>query len=123
GRSNSVLPFQQFALFIELPVVGKNQVGGFTDEKIAVHADPESTQPLDLIHQTHRVNHHTIADDTDLSPAEDPRGNEVKNKFSLSNKDRVARVVPALSTDYDVRRPGQNVNDLSLALVAPLGPD
>src|SRR5207344_536699 len=52
-----------------------------------------------------------------------PRGNEVQHGLLAADHQRVAGVVAALEADHALRAVGQPVDDLALALVAPLGAD
>jgi hypothetical protein len=47
----------------------------------------------------------------------------VEDKLSFSDEHGVARVIPSLSADDDVRLSGQYIDDFSLPLVTPLGTD
>jgi len=49
--------------------------------------------------------------------------NQVENIFRAAMNNGVTRVVAALAADHDVRLGGQDIDDLSLALIAPLGTD
>ena len=52
-----------------------------------------------------------------------PLGTRRTAKLSLADDDRVPGVVAALVADDHVHLAGQDVGELALALVAPLGPD
>ncbi len=52
-----------------------------------------------------------------------PEGDEMENELLLPDLDRVAGVVAALGADDDVGLLRQNVDDLALPLIAPLGAD
>ncbi len=90
------------------------------DEQVPVHLHVEFGEPVDFFDQTHRVNHHAIANDAGLPAAQDAGGNQVQHVFLTADENGVSRVVPALGTDHDVRPFRQDVNDLALAFIAPL---
>jgi hypothetical protein len=52
-----------------------------------------------------------------------PRGNEVQRRLDALDHQRVAGVVPALEPHHALGVIGQPVDELALALVAPLGAD
>ena len=83
----------------------------------------ELLQPANFADQAHRVDHHAVADNTDLAPPQDARGDKMENEFLLANEDRVAGVVAALSADHHVGLAGEHVDDFAFAFVAPLGAD
>src|SRR4051794_2608048 len=80
-------------------------------------------QPLDLAGENSRVDDDAVADRADLARVEDPGGDQVELEGLTVADDRVAGVVAALKADHDVRLLGEQVGDLPLPLVAPLGAD
>ena len=95
-------------------------MGGVTDMQPTGGIDPVLDQPVDLLKQTDRIDDHAVADHTGGALAKDPGGDEVQDVFCPANDDRVTGVRAALGAHDDVGLPGQVVNDLALALVAPL---
>ena len=70
-----------------------------------------------------RIDHHAIADDRQLAAAHHA-GRQQRQFVGLAVDDqRVAGIVAALEAHDDVGLLGQPVDDLALALVAPLGAD
>jgi len=51
---------------------------------------------------------------------QNPAGDQLQNELLIADDHRVARVVAALITRYDVEPGGEQVDDLAFALVAPL---
>ena len=84
---------------------------------------PRRFSALDLLVQHARVDHHAVADRADLARVEDPRRDQVELEHLVVADDRVAGVVAALEADHEVGLLGEQVGDLPLALVAPLGAD
>src|SRR4051794_41918203 len=80
-------------------------------------------QPLDLAGENSRVDDDAVADRADLARVEDPRGDQVELEGLTVADDRVAGVVSALKADHDIGLLREQVGDLALALVAPLGAD
>ena len=87
----------------------------------AVHA--ARAQRLDLAEEDVRVDHDAVADHAGLAGVQDARGDEVELELLAVAHDRVAGVVAALVADDHVGLLGEQVGDLALALVAPLGAD
>ena len=110
----------RLARLVEELVVRHDQVRVRRDTKAAdVHAAPE--QLGDLVGQHLRVHHHAVADRADLARVENPRRDQVELVDLVAPDDRVAGVVAALEADHEVGLLGEQVHDLSLPLVAPLG--
>jgi hypothetical protein len=107
---------------VEQHVVGHDQVGVGGDLQV-VDVDAAAAQAIDLAEQDARVEHDAVADHAGLVRVEDPRGDQVELELLAVADDRVAGVVAALEADDDVRPLGEQVGDLPLALVAPLGAD
>ena len=86
-------------------------------------SDPGLTddQLLDLGHQMPGIDHHAVADDRQLATAHDARRQERQLVDRVADDQRMARIVPALEPRDHVGPFGQPVDQLALALIAPLG--
>ena len=103
-------------------VVGHDQVRVGGDAQAAdVHAP--RAQVVELVDEHLRVDHDAVADHAELARVEDPRGDQVELPLFLAADDRVAGVVAALEAHDGVAVLGQEIGDLPLALIAPLGAD
>ncbi len=69
------------------------------------------------------VDHDAVADDAGFSRSQDAGGDQVQDVLLAGVDDGVPRVVPALAAHDDVRVARENINDLPLPLIAPLGAD
>jgi len=107
---------------VQQQVVGHDQVGVGRDPQ-AAHVDPPSPQAVDLLGQHLGVDDDAVADHARLARVEDPRRDQVELPLDALAHDRVAGVVAALEADDRVRPLGEQVGDLPLALIAPLGAD
>ena len=87
----------------------------------AADVDPAPSQTLDLLEQHLRVDHDSVADRAGETRVQDPGGDQVELEFLAVAHDRVAGVVAALEADHEVGLLGEQVDDLALTLVAPLG--
>ena len=84
---------------------------------------PRRLQALDLVEQHPRVDRDAVADRAGHARVEDPRRDQVELELLAVAHDRVAGVVAALEAHDEVGLLGEQVGDLALALVAPLGAD
>ena len=87
----------------------------------AREVDALGAQVVELAGQHLRVDHDAVADRAQLARVEDPGRDQVELPLHAVADDRVAGVVAALEADHEVRVLGEQVGDLALALVAPLG--
>jgi hypothetical protein len=122
GGADLELAELQFPGRIQLHVVGHDQVGVGGDAQPA-DVDAAVAQLLDLSGEDGRVDDDAVPDRAGLARVEDPRGDQVELEGLPVADDRVAGVVTALEADDEVRLLGEQVGDLSLALIAPLGSD
>ena len=88
---------------------------------VAVDRDALPAQALDLGDERVRIEHDAVADDRELARAHDARRQERELVGLGADDEGVAGVVAALEAHDDVGLVGQPVDDLALALVAPLG--
>lgn len=82
-----------------------------------------SPKPLHLGDQDLWIYHDPVADRTGLSRVEDSRGDQVELEDLPVTDDGVAGVVSALEADHDIGSLGEQVRDLPLSFVTPLGAD
>ena len=107
---------------VEQQVVGHDQVrvGRYAQ---AAHVDALRAQRIELVDQHLGVDHDAVADHAALARIQDAGGNQVQLPLAPVAHDRVARVIAALKAHDGVDPLGEQVSDLALALVAPLGPN
>ena len=89
----------------------------------AADVDAAPLEALDLVEQHLRVDHDAVADRAGEAGIEDARRDQVELELLAVAHDRVAGVVAALEADHEVGLLGEQVRDLSLSFVAPLGAD
>jgi hypothetical protein len=107
---------------VEQQVVGHDQVAVGRHPQ-AAGVDARGAQRDQLVDQDLRVDDDAVADDAALAGVEDPRRHEVELPLAIAAHDRVAGVVAALEAHDRVGALGEQVGDLALALIAPLGAD
>jgi uncharacterized surface protein with fasciclin (FAS1) repeats len=80
-------------------------------------------EAADLGHQRMRIDDDAIANDAQLAGAHDAGGEQAQLVGNAVNDERVAGIVTALEAHDDVGALGEPVDNLALALVAPLRSD
>ena len=108
-----------FARRVDRHVPGHDQVCVSGDAN-GRRRDAAPLELVELRHQEPWVDDAAGADDAELS-GKDPGGNVVKRERLAAADDRVAGVRATLVAADDVRVKGEQVDDLPLPLVAPLG--
>ena len=105
---------------VELAVIRQDDVRLLADEQPAVHVDAHPRQFVDFLEERLRIDDDAAADDAGDAGMQDARGDKVEDELRALHVNRVAGVVAALVARHgrEVRR--QHVDDLPLALVAPL---
>ena len=93
------------------------------DQRVRADFGPLATQQGDFLDQVPWVDDHAIADDRQLAGAHDAGRQQRQLVFNPADDQRMAGVMAALKPDDDVGAAGQPVDDLALALIAPLGAD
>src|SRR5687768_9466231 len=91
------------------------------DEEAASHI---KAHPRELVHfreQRARIHHHAVADEADNAGMQDAGRNEMEDELAASDVDGVAGVVSALIARHHIEVGCQQVDNLALALIAPLG--
>ena len=84
---------------------------------------PRACREVDLVDQDSGLHDHTVADDRRDEGVQDPAGQQLQGKGLAVDHDRVPCVVAALVAHHHLHLLGQQVGQLSLTLVTPLGAD
>ena len=88
-----------------------------------LQSTPFAVEPIELGEQHRGIDHDAVADDGCDVVVEDAARHELERERLAADDDRVAGVVPALVADDDLHLLGDEVGELALALVTPLGAD
>ena len=104
-------------------MVWQNDVGPVAYEQVAIDLDARGAKRIHFFHEGKRIQHDTIADHAAASLAQDAAGNQLQNKLLALDGDGVAGIVAARIARYDLEALGENVNDLTFSLIAPLCAD
>ena len=105
---------------VELAVVRQDEVRAVADHQAALDEDAELLELLDLGEQRRRIDHHPVAEHADRVRVEDARGNQPQHELRARDEDRVPRVVAALVPGHGREMWSEQIDELALALVAPL---
>ena len=104
------------------PVIGKNQMAARGNVEAFFDMDPTVGKAIPFFDQGQRVQHHSGSDDALQVIVKDSRRNKVEDELPAPDSDCVTGVVATLIAGHDVELIGDDVDDLALALVTPLGP-
>ncbi len=106
-------------------VVGQDDLGAVGDEQLAIRATGDGqaclAQFFDFAKEGCGVEDDTIADDSSAAGAQDAAGDELQHVFFAVNDDGVTGVVASSIAGDHIELLGEDVDDLTLAFVAPLG--
>ena len=122
GGSQPVVAAHALFEAVEDRVVAHDHVRALADDQV-VGLQAALAQLLDLLQDHTRIDHHAVADDARDLRVEDSAGQQLELELAVLGDHGVAGVVAALWADHEVGLLGQVVDDLALALVAPLPAD
>ena len=109
-----------FAGLFQCLVVGHDHVGDLADEETAGHRKTPGLEVLDLGQHRLRVDDHTVAHHASFVLVHNTRGDHVEDEFGVPNDNGMAGVGPTLIAHHHVGFEREIIDDLGLALVAPL---
>ena len=93
------------------------------NQRLRGNLGPLLAQQGNLGNQMVRVDHNAITNDRQFARAHNARWQQRQLVFNTFDHQRMAGIMTALKTHNDIGAAGQPVNNLALALIAPLGPD
>ena len=105
---------------VEVAVVGHDDVRVARDAQ-ALAAEALGLEGVDLLEDDRRVDDAAVADDRQCVLVDNAGGNLVKSQLVAVGDDRVTGVGTAAVAADDIEVTRDEVGDLTLALVAPLG--
>src|SRR5690554_2603003 len=106
---------------IQRHVVGQDQRTGGAEAQAVAYRHATGFQPAHFLDQRFREQHHTVADVANDIFAQDPRGDQVQHCLFAIDHQGVAGLVTALIAHDGGYLIGQQIDDLALALITPLG--
>ncbi|MBB5883490.1 hypothetical protein GGR71_000516 [Xanthomonas sp. F1] len=102
-------------------VVRHDQRRGRRDLQARTHFHAGGLQLLDLLAQRGRGDHHAVADQAQRVGAQDAGRDQVQDGLLAVDDEGVAGIVAALETHDGADFLGEQIDDLALAFIAPLG--
>ena len=106
---------------IQGDVVRHDQRRGRADLQARAHFHAVAFELADFLLQRGRRQHHAVADQAQRVVAQDAGRDQVQDGLLAADDQRVAGVVAALEAHDGADLLGQQVDDLALAFIAPLG--
>ena len=108
---------------IEIAVNRQDQWAGLGDhQQLGIDLDPLAAQFLDFGFERPRIEHHAIANDR-RGAGDDPRRQQRQFVDIVADNEGVPSIMSALEADHHIGLGGEPVDDLALALIAPLRAD
>ena len=120
GRADLALTAPRLAQQVELAVIRQDQVRLVADDQPVANRDAGRGQLVDLGKQRLRIDDHAVADDAGDALVQNAGRQQPQDELPPVGVDGVPGVVPALVARDDRKVRRQQIDDLSLALVAPL---
>ena len=103
-------------------MIRHDDLGAFADAEVfRTHRDPPGLEVIQFRQQDLGVQHHAVADEALGAGMQDPRRDQMEDEFFAAHHQGMAGVVAALIPHHHGGLLGQEVDDLPLALIAPLG--
>ena len=121
GRAELVAAEEPLAHAVELLVVRHDQVGVAAHPQAGGGVDAPGLEAVDLVEEHLGVDDDAVADDVDDLRVEDAARDQLEGVGLPVDDDGVAGVVAALVADDHRHLLGEEVGQLALALVPPLG--
>jgi hypothetical protein len=121
GGADGLAAGGDLARLIDGDVVRHDQRRSRADLEARAHFDAVGLELGDFLDQCLGRQHHAVADQAQRIVAQDAGGDQVQHGLLALDHQRVAGVVAALETGHGTDPLGQQVDDLALAFVAPLG--
>src|SRR5512147_2042517 len=95
-------------------------MGALADKQFR-HANALRLKILDLFDQHRGINHHAVANHIHCAGIENTRRHDMQLERAALVDDRMAGIIPTAIADHQPRTLGQQIDNMTLALVAPLG--
>src|SRR5690606_28341185 len=123
GGADGIAAARLFARLVERDMAGKDQRAGRADAQPLARRDALRFQHVEFFGKRHRVQDDAVADEAFDAVTEDAGGNQLKHSLVATDDQGVAGVVAALETHHATGALGEQVDDLALAFITPLGAD
>jgi len=120
GGSDGYAPGPPFRHLFHHAVSRQHYVRAITDRQRARNLDSRGLQRVDLGQQCGWIDHQAVADHSALARTQDAARNQFQDELFISDKNRVAGIVPALIAHHQIESFGEEIDHLPLSFVAPL---
>ena len=98
-------------------------MSAIANEQVLIDFDSQFAQTIYLGDQRDRIDNNAISNHASFAAPEDSRRYQMQYVLDAAINDRVPGIVAALTADNNVGLGSKHVDDLPLALVAPLHPN
>ncbi len=123
GGADGIDALRALARAVERNVRRQDHGAIRADLEAVVHLDAALDEHVRFAEQGFERDHDTVADHALHARVQDAGGNQRQDRLGAVDDEGVARVVAALETRDRADPLGEQVHDLALAFVAPLGAD
>ena len=123
GSTDGLVAARLFTRLIQGNVVGQNQRASLADNNAFAGRNTVRLKMAQFLQQRFRGQHHAVADQAFYIFPQHSRRNQVQNGFYTVDDQRVAGVVSTLEAHHGAGLVGQQVDNLALAFIPPLGTD
>ena len=110
-----------FLGLVERPVPLHHHVCALRNMEAPFQLEAPAFNLLQFAHQIERIHHDAVADHAALAVMQDTARHEMQDILVVPDDHRVASVRAALKAHDHIRFLREEINDLALAFVAPLG--
>ena len=121
GGADGGLAAGLFAGMVQRDVVGHDEGAGLGQAQALAHRNALVLELGHFLEQGLGREHHAVADEAFHALAQDAGGDQVQDGLFVADDQGVAGVVPALEAHHRGGVLGEQIDDLALALVTPLG--
>jgi len=121
GGADGLAAGSGFRSELDHAVVRQDDLGAVGDEELAVHGETGFAKLFDLGEEGGGIKHDAVADDAFAAGAQNAARNELQDELFAVDDDGVTCVVAAGVAGDDIELFREDVDDLALAFVAPLG--
>ncbi len=123
GGPDGGLAARGLACLVECDVIRKDQRTGRADPQLVAHRHAAGVELGHLLQQGVGRQHHAVADIARHAVVQNPRRNQPQNRLLAVDDERMPGVVAALKAHDVPGAIGEQIDDLALALIAPLAAD
>ncbi len=121
GGTDGLLAARLLARLVQRDMIGQDQGAGLADEQTFLGRNAVLAQHVQFAQQSIGGQHHAVTDHALHTLAQDAGRDEVQDGLPAVDDEGVTGIVAALETHHGIGLLGEQIDDLALALVTPLG--